>query len=146
MENIYMREALNLAKEALSMGEIPVGAVIVRKSDKKIIGKGYNRRETDKNPLSHAETEAILQASKAIGDWRLDGCAIYVTLEPCLMCAGAIINSRLDEVYFGAYDKRAGAVCSQKESFEGENITYYAGIMEEECSSLLKEFFDKIRR
>ena len=95
MENTFMREALNLAEKALAMGEIPVGAVVVRKSDKKIIGRGYNRRETDKNPLSHAETEAILEASKTIGDWRLSGCSIYVTLEPCIMCAGAIKNARI---------------------------------------------------
>ena len=143
MENTFMREALNLAEKALDMGEIPVGAVVVRKSDKRIIGRGYNRRETDKNPLSHAETEAILEASKTIGDWRLSGCSIYVTLEPCIMCAGAIKNARIDDVYFGAFDKAEGAVCS---AYDNIIKDYYAGIMEDECTDILEKFFKKIRQ
>ncbi len=142
-----MREALKLAETAAAWGEIPVGAVVVNKSGE-IIGSGFNTRETDKNPLGHAEIAAIAQAAVTIGDWRLCGCSLYVTLEPCPMCAGAIINSRIERVYFGAFDKNNGAVCSVEEMFLNAYTfkpEYYCGIMEEECSALLTAFFGKLR-
>ncbi|MDO4743188.1 MAG: nucleoside deaminase, partial [bacterium] len=107
MENRFMVEAINLAKRAAQLGEIPVGAVVVK--DNQIVSIGTNRRELDKNAIGHAEIEAIEAACKKLGGWRLSGCDLYVTLEPCPMCAGAIINSRIRRVYFGAFDKKAGA-------------------------------------
>lgn len=148
MFNQYMNRAIELAEKALAMGEIPVGAVVVRKSDGVIIGEGYNRRECDKNPVAHAEIEAILRASEAIGSRRLKGCALYVTLEPCPMCAGAIINSMLDAVYFGTFDKKGGAICSVEKMFSlpyNHKPEYYAGIMEDLCSDPLNRFFNAVR-
>lgn len=148
MKNIYMERALELARKALDEGEVPVGAVVVRKSDGKIIGEGYNSREKDNSPTAHAEITAIEAAAAETGGWRLGGCDIYVTLEPCPMCSGAIINSRLDAVYFGAFDKKMGAVCSVEEMFRlpyNHRPEYYAGIMEDECSEILGSFFAKIR-
>ena len=101
----YMKAALAEAAKAFDIGEVPVGAVVVRKSDGRIVGRGYNKRETEKNPLAHAEIEAIAEAAAELGGWRLIGCDIYVTLEPCPMCCGAIINSRLERVIYGAEDK-----------------------------------------
>lgn len=101
----YMKAALAEAAKAFDIGEVPVGAVVVRKSDGRIVGRGYNKRETKKNPLAHAEIEAIAEAAAELGGWRLIGCDIYVTLEPCPMCCGAIINSRLERVIYGAEDK-----------------------------------------
>lgn len=147
-DNPYMREALSLAAQAKELGEIPVGAVVVRKSDGKIIGRGYNRRELDASPVAHAEVVAILDAAEFLGTRRLSGCALYVTLEPCPMCAGAIINSLLDAVYFGAYDKKGGAVCSVEEMFSlpySHKVEYYAGIMEDECANILADFFGGLR-
>ena len=129
------------------MGEVPVGAVAVW--DGKIVGRGMNLRETDKNALRHAEIAAIDEACKTLGGWRLWKCDLYVTLEPCPMCAGAIINSRIEKVYFGAYDKKAGCCGSTADLFaEGlfnhrPEIT--GGVMENECSSLLTEFFKALR-
>lgn len=144
----YMEAALKLAKRAYNIGEVPVGAVVVKKSTGEIVGTGYNRRETDKNPLAHAELEAIREASQRLGGWRLSGCVLYVTLEPCPMCCGAVINSRLDRVVFGAYDKKAGSAYSVQEMF---SLPYNhipeanGGIMEKECSELLSEFFTMLR-
>lgn len=141
-----MREALRLAKTASDMGEVPVGAVIVRNGE--IIATGINRREMCKNALCHAEIEAINNACEKLGGWRLPGCELYVTLEPCPMCAGAIINSRIEKVYFGAYDKKAGSVRSLVRLFDlpYNHIPEVAGgILEEECAAILSQFFRKLR-
>ncbi len=148
MENVYMKKAIELARLAAQAGEIPVGAVVVRRRDGEIVGEGFNRRESDKNPVAHAEIIAIENAAKNLGGWRLSGCDLYVTLEPCPMCAGAIINSRLDRLFFGAYDKKAGSVYSVVELFSlpyNHRPEIYAGIMKDECSSLLSEFFKNLR-
>ena len=144
----HMTEALLLAKKAGECGEIPVGAVIVRNGE--IIATGLNRREADKNALGHAEIEAIDSACRKLGRWRLDDCELYVTLEPCPMCAGAIINARLKKVIFGAFDKKMGS-CSQESVIDLFNLPYnhrpevWAGIMENECSKVLTEFFENLR-
>ncbi len=147
MENkAFMSEALRLAKEAANEGEIPVGAVVT--IGNKIIGRGRNRREKDKNALCHAEIEAINEACNRLGGWRLWECDLYVTLEPCPMCAGAIINARIKKVVFGAYDKKNGACGSVVNLFElpfSHNPAYAGGFMEEECSVILKDFFESIR-
>ncbi|MBE6817006.1 MAG: nucleoside deaminase [Ruminococcaceae bacterium] len=146
MENKYMRRALTLAEECQSIGEVPVGAVIVRNGE--IIAEGTNRRETDKTALGHAEIEAIQNACRALGGWRLDDCDLYVTLEPCPMCAGAIINARIKTVYFGAYDSKAGSFGSV-EDFSRFKYPYtpeiIGGVMEKECEKILTEFFRKLR-
>ncbi|MBR2410903.1 MAG: tRNA adenosine(34) deaminase TadA [Clostridia bacterium] len=142
----FMREALRLAKTASDMGEVPVGAVIVRNGE--IIATGINRREICKNALCHAEIEAINKACEKLGGWRLPGCEMYVTLEPCPMCAGAIINSRIEKVYFGAYDKKAGSVRSLVRLFDlpyNHIPEVTGGILEEECAAVLSEFFKKLR-
>ena len=146
MENEYMRAAINEALKSMNEGEVPVGAVIVK--DGKIIATGRNRRENDKNALCHAEIEAINNACKKLGSWRLEGCDLYVTLEPCPMCAGAIINSRIKTVYYGADDDKAGSFGSVADF---NRISYnhkpeiLAGIMEKECSEILSEFFKALR-
>ena len=143
----FMKEALSLACQAASRGEVPVGAVIVR--DGEIIARGSNGRELEKNALYHAELEAINNACKTLGGWRLTGCTLYVTLEPCPMCAGAIINSRIEKVYFGAYDKKAGSVRSIVRLFDlpyNHRPEVYGGIMEEECAAVLTEFFRNLRK
>lgn len=114
--NIYMNRAVELAEKAFSLGEVPVGAVIVRKN--KIIGEGYNLRESSRNALAHAEIIAINQACRNLGGWRLPECEIYITLEPCPMCCGAIINARIDNVFFGAYDKKSGSAVSVQKMFD----------------------------
>ncbi len=142
----FMEKALSLAKEAGALGEVPVGAVIVR--DGEIIATGKNGREKNKNALSHAEIEVIDNACKALGGWRLPGCELYVTLEPCPMCAGAIINSRIEKVYFGAYDKKAGSVRSLVRLFDipyNHKPEIKGGIMEEECAAVLSDFFRRLR-
>lgn len=141
-----MRRALALAKEAADEGEAPIGAVIVR--DGKIAGVGRNRREKDKNALGHAEIEAINNACKTLGGWRLIGCTMYVTLEPCPMCAGAIINARIERVVFGAYDKKAGSCGSVTNLFElpyNHKPELIGGVLEEECSLALTNFFRDLR-
>ncbi len=147
MENFeFMNEALRLAEEAAKEGEVPVGAVVT--IGNKIIGRGRNRREKGKNALCHAEIEAINEACKRLGGWRLWECDLYVTLEPCPMCAGAIINSRIRQVVFGAYDKKNGACGSVVNLFnESFNYkpSYTGGFMENECSAILTEFFKNIR-
>ena len=146
MDNTYMLEALALAKEAAAEGEVPVGCVIVR--DGKIVGRGRNRREQDKNALAHAEIEAIHAACKNLGGWRLWDCELYVTLEPCAMCAGAILNARIPKVIYGASDKKFGAVNSVCSLFSMEfnhHPAVESGVMEEESAALLQAFFQNLR-
>ena len=142
----YMREAIALAEKAFELGEVPVGAVAVW--DGKIVGRGMNLRETDKTALRHAEIMAIDEACKNLGGWRLWKCDLYVTLEPCPMCAGAIINSRVKRVIYGAKDPKAGSCGSLTNLFEmpyNHKPEVVSGILEEECSALLKSFFEKLR-
>ena len=144
----YMREALRLAKKAADEGEAPVGAVIVRMSDGEIVGRGYNLRETKKSPLAHAELIALDEASRTLGGWRVIGCAMYVTLEPCPMCAGAIINSRIERLVYGARDKKAGSVESVQRMFDlGYNHLpeVVGGVLGDECGGVLSEFFRGLR-
>lgn len=147
MNDIFMKRAIELAKLSALEGEVPVGAVIVR--DNEIVGEGRNRRESGKNALYHAELEAIYNACKNLGGWRLWQCDLYVTLEPCPMCAGAIINARVKRVYFGAFDKKAGSFGSIADF---NSIPYnhkpeiISGIMEKECSKLLTDFFKDLRK
>jgi tRNA(adenine34) deaminase len=144
----YMREAIELAQKAGEEGEVPVGCVIVD-GEGNIIGRGRNRREHDKNALAHAEIEAIYEACKTIGDWRLDGCSLYVTLEPCPMCAGAIINARISKLFYGAPDSNTGSCGSVINLFMenyGHEPEIRGGIMQEQCQSLLKKFFTDIRK
>ncbi|MBQ8833501.1 MAG: nucleoside deaminase [Oscillospiraceae bacterium] len=147
MDDLYfMEEALQLAREAASEGEVPVGCVIVRGDE--IVGRGRNRREKDKSALSHAEIEAIGQACKNLGGWRLWECTLYVTLEPCAMCAGAILNARIPRVVYGASDKKFGAVgsvCSLFDMNFNHHPTVEKGICEEEAAQLLTEFFQNLR-
>lgn len=141
-----MLEALALAQEAAAEGEVPVGCVIVRGD--KIVGRGRNRREKDKNALAHAEIEAINDACKNLGGWRLWDCTLYVTLEPCAMCAGAILNARIPRVVYGASDKKFGAVRSVCSLFSMEfnhHPTVEAGVLEDEAVALLQSFFQNLR-
>ena len=142
----YMKQALALAREAAREGEVPVGCVIVRGDE--IVGRGRNRRETDKSALAHAELEAIAQANKALGGWRLWECTLYVTLEPCPMCAGAIINARIPRVVYGASDSKFGAcgsVCSLFSMDFNHHPQVEAGLREQEAAALLQEFFRELR-
>ena len=143
----YMREALKQAKKAYALGEVPIGCVIVHEG--KIIGRGYNRRNTDKNTLSHAEITAINRASRVIGDWRLEECTLYVTLEPCQMCAGAIVQARIPEVVMGCMNPKAGCGGSILNILEMPQFNHQAvvtrGVLETECSAVLKEFFTGLR-
>ena len=142
----FMHAALEQAKLAYQIGEVPVGAVVVK--DGEIVGTGYNRRETDKNAVAHAELLAIDDACKRLGGWRLWECELYVTLEPCPMCAGAIINSRIKRLIYGASDKKAGSVESVVRLFDlpyNHKPPYTAGVLEEECSQILKSFFKEMR-
>lgn len=147
--SVYMEKALELAKIAYSLGEVPVGAVVVRKSDGEIVGEGYNLRESSKNALAHAEIIAINDACRRLGGWRLPNCSIYVTLEPCPMCCGAIINARIDDVFYGASDQKSGSAQSVQQMFE---LPYnwkphlFAGDMADDCSALLSQFFRELRR
>ena len=142
----YMLEALKLAREAAAQGEVPVGCVIVRGDE--IVGRGRNRREQDKNALCHAELEAINEACRTLGGWRLWECTLYVTLEPCPMCAGAIINARIPRVVYGASDRKAGScgsVCNLFSMDYNHHPQVESGLMEEECSAVLREFFQNLR-
>ena len=147
MKREFMLEAIKLAKIAASEGEVPVGAVIVK--DGKIIAKGRNEREKKQNALSHAEIEAINNACNTLGSWRLDGCEMYVTLEPCPMCAGAIINSRIKTLVFGAYDSKMGSIDSVVNLCDypyNHKVEVYGGICEDECLTVLQEFFKVLRK
>ena len=143
----YMKAAIKQAKKAYDLLAVPIGCVIVHEG--KIIGRGYNRRNTDKNTLAHAEITAINKASKKLGDWRLEGCTLYVTLEPCQMCAGAIVQARIDEVVMGCMNPKAGCGGSILNILEDERFNHQVkvtrGVLEEECSSMLKEFFKGLR-
>ena len=147
VEEKYMRAALQQAKKALALGEVPIGCVIVHEG--KIIGRGYNRRNTDKNTLAHAEITAINKASKKIGDWRLEECTLYVTLEPCQMCAGAIVQARVTEVVMGCMNPKAGCGGSILNILEmpefNHQVKVSRGILEQECSDILKLFFTELR-
>ncbi len=146
MDEKFMRAALLEARKAEEYGETPVGAVIIR--DGKIIARGKNMRETKKNVLMHAEISAIDKACRKLGGWRLPGCDIYVTLEPCPMCMGAIIQARIENLYFGAYDYKsgcAGSVCDLSESLP-HKVNSCGGILREECEEILKEFFKRLRK
>ena len=143
----YMREAIRQAKKAYAIGEVPIGCVIVYQD--KIIGRGYNRRTVDKNTLSHAELTAIRKASRKMGDWRLEGCTLYVTLEPCQMCSGAIVQSRMDRVVIGCMNPKAGCAGSilnllQMEEFNHQ-VDITTGVLGEECSQMMKAFFRELR-
>ena len=147
VEEKYMKEALKQAKKAYALGEVPIGCVIVHEG--KIIGRGYNRRNTDKNTLAHAEITAINKASKVIGDWRLEECTLYVTLEPCQMCAGAIVQARIPEVVMGCMNPKAGCAGSILNVLEmpqfNHQVLVTRGVLEQECSSMLKTFFSELR-
>lgn len=143
---IYMEEALALARQAAAEGEVPVGCVIV--CDGKIVGRGRNRRENDKSALAHAEIEAISQACSTLGGWRLWECTLYVTLEPCPMCAGAIVNARIPRVVYGASDAKCGAcgsVCNLFSMDFNHHPQVEKGVGEEACTALLKDFFQNLR-
>jgi tRNA(adenine34) deaminase len=148
MNNPFMEEALNEARKALAMDEIPVGAVIVKNN--KIIAKGHNLRQNLHDATLHAEVVAIREACSLLSDWRLDECDLYVTLEPCTMCSGAIINARMRRVFFGAYDKEYGAAGGKIDLFApcyfGSKTEVYGGIMEKECTDFINSFFASIRK
>jgi len=147
VEEKYMKEALKQAKKAYALGEVPIGCVIVHEG--KIIGRGYNRRNTDKNTLAHAEITAINKASKVIGDWRLEECTLYVTLEPCPMCAGAIVQARIPKVVIGCMNPKAGCAGSVLDLLHEDGFNHQVetevGMLGEECSQMLKDFFRELR-
>lgn len=144
----YMKMAIKEAKKACALGEVPIGCVIVYED--KVIGRGYNRRTVDKNVLSHAEIVAIRKSCKKMGDWRLEGCTMYVTLEPCPMCAGAIVQARIPKVVIGAMNPKAGCAGSVLNLLDEKGFNHQAerqiGVMGEECSLMLKDFFRKLRK
>ena len=147
MHEEYMRQALDLARQAAACGEVPVGCVIVK--DGAVVGRGRNRREERQAAWSHAEMEAMAQANRALGTWRLDGCTLYVTLEPCPMCAGAILNARIPKVFYGARDSAFGA-CGGVTNLFMEQFPHrpalVGGILAEDCQAVLAEFFRKLRQ
>ena len=144
----FMKEAIRQAKKAEALEEVPIGCVIVHEG--KIIARGYNRRNTDKNTLSHAELNAIRKASKKLGDWRLEGCTMYVTLEPCQMCSGAIVQARIPRVVVGCMNPKAGCAGSILNLLQVEAFNHQAelttGVLEEECSQMMKSFFKELRK
>ena len=143
-----MKEALKEAKKAELIDEVPIGCVIVK--DDKIIARGHNQRETKQSPIGHAEIIAINKASKKLKSWRLEGCDIYVTLEPCIMCSGAIIQSRINKVYYGASDPKGGALGSSINVLEANNINHHpeviSGVLKEECYSIITNYFKAKRQ
>ena len=147
LDEKYMREAIRQARKAYKLDETPIGCVIVH--DGQIIGRGYNRRNTDKSPLAHAEISAIKKASRKLGDWRLEECTLYVTLEPCQMCAGAIIQSRVTRVVVGCMNPKAGCAGSVLNLLDVKAFNHQAqlttGVLEEECSALMTGFFRELR-
>ncbi len=144
----YMKEAIKQAKKAAAAGDVPIGCIIVKND--KIIARGYNKRNAKKTTLAHAELLAIEKASKKLGDWRLEECTMYITLEPCQMCAGAIVQARIPRVVVGAMNKKAGCAGSILNLFQVEEfnhqVEFQKGILEEECSFLLSDFFKALRR
>ena len=144
----YMRMALQLAAEAAAAGEVPVGCVVTD-AEGHVIGRGRNRREETSSALAHAEIEAIGEACSALGSWRLEGCALFVTLEPCPMCAGAIINARIPTVVFGARESLSGSCGSVVDLFSeryGHRPAVYGGVLEDECAALMRRFFEELRQ
>lgn len=143
----YMREAIKQAKKAYALEEVPIGCVIVYEG--KIIGRGYNRRTVDKNPLAHAEIQAIRKASRKMGDWRLEDCTLYVTLEPCQMCSGAIVQARMKRVVVGCMNPKAGCAGSILNLLDVKEFNHQVelktGILEDECSRMMKQFFKELR-
>lgn len=144
----WMRQALAEARRAASLGEVPVGAVVVRADE--VIGRGYNRREVDGDPLAHAEILALRQAAEEVGNWRLVGCCLYVTLEPCPMCAGALVNSRVERLVFGTRDPKAGYCGSLGNLVADPRLNHRLevteGVLAEECSRVIREFFSQVRQ
>ena len=142
-----MKAAMTQAKKAYALGEVPIGCVIVHEG--KIIGRGYNRRNTDKNTLAHAEITAINKASRKIGDWRLEDCTLYVTLEPCQMCSGAIVQARIPEVVIGCMNPKAGCAGSILNILENDSFNHQVkvtrGVLEQQCSDMLTQFFKELR-
>lgn len=147
MDEKYMKEAIRQAKKAYALMEVPIGCVIVYEG--KIIARGYNRRNIDKNTLSHAEMNAIRKASRKLGDWRLEGCTMYITLEPCQMCAGAIVQARVSRVVIGSMNPKAGCAGSVLNLLEMEQFNHQVevtrGVLEKECSEMLSGFFKELR-
>lgn len=144
----FMNMALKEAEKARDIGEVPIGAIVVK--DGVVVGRGFNKTETTKDPTAHAEMEAIRMAAKTLGGWRLIGCDLYVTCEPCSMCAGAIVWSRIENLYIGTMDPKAGACGSvfnivQEEKLN-HNVNIQTGLLQEECSKILKDFFKNLRR
>ena len=146
-EEKYMKEAIRQAKKAYKIGEVPIGCVIVY--EERIIARGYNRRTTDKNTLAHAEMQAIRKASRVLGDWRLEGCTMYVTLEPCQMCSGALVQSRMTRVVIGCMNPKAGCAGSILNLLEmpefNHQVIVERGVLQEECSEMLSGFFRELR-
>ncbi|MDO5100033.1 MAG: tRNA adenosine(34) deaminase TadA [Eubacteriales bacterium] len=144
----YMRQAITQAKKAAALAETPVGCVIVYQD--RVIARGYNRRNTDHNPLAHAELAAIRQAARKLGDWRLEGCTMYITLEPCPMCAGALVQARISEVVIGARNPKAGCAGSVIDLLHQPGLNHQveltAGVLEQECAALLSDFFKALRK
>jgi tRNA(adenine34) deaminase len=147
--NDWMRQAIDLAREAMSIGEVPIGCVIVHDPTGNVIGRGYNRRETDRDPTAHAEVLAMREAGKALGHWRLVDCTLVVTLEPCPMCAGAIVNARVPRLVYGCDDPKAGAVRTLYQVCNDDRLNHRvevrAGILADECAELLRSFFRQQR-
>lgn len=147
MDKYFMNLALNEAKKARDLGEVPIGAVIVR--DERLIANGYNKREMLKNPLAHAEILAINEASKKLDSWRLLNCTMYVTIEPCTMCAGAIVNSRIQRLVIGSMDPKMGACGSVVDLVKNEKFNHRvdltSGILKDECSKIMRDFFKELR-
>lgn len=148
LDTKYMKEAIKQAKKALKLKEVPIGCVIVYQD--KIIARGYNRRNTDKTTLGHAEITAIKKASRVIGDWRLEDCTIYITLEPCQMCAGAIVQARIPRVVIGSMNPKAGCGGSVLNILQMEQFNHRCevtrGVLEEKCSTMLSSFFKQLRQ
>ena len=146
-EEKYMKEAIRQARRAWKLQEVPIGCVIVKED--RIIARGYNRRNTDRNTLAHAELQAIRRASRAVGDWRLEECAMYITLEPCQMCAGAIVQARIPRVVIGSRNPKAGCAGSILNLFDvpafNHQVELTEGVLEEECSAMLSDFFRELR-
>ncbi len=144
----YMKMAILQAKKAGQLDEVPIGCVIVKGG--KVLAKGYNKKHTKKNPLCHAEIIAINKAVKKIGDWRLEGCSLFVTLEPCIMCSGAIVSSRMQQVFFGAFEQKGGGCKSLYNLMENNGLNHTVkcegGILQEECSHLINDYFKQKRK
>lgn len=150
MDEKYMREALIEAQKALECGEVPIGAIIVNNENNEIIGRGFNRRNSAKNPLCHAEIDAINEAAGIIGDWRIENCTLYVTIEPCPMCAGAIVQARIPRVVFGARNPKAGCAGSILNILDEERFNHQVevteGVLKDECAEYMRMFFKRFRK